>query len=352
MSSLSNDNLPPALRMSQLIVSLWVPQAVHAAAELGIADVLAEKPQPSRAVAERLGTHPDATDRLMRALVTLGLFARHAGDYSLTELGRCLETRATTSRRAWSRVMGGPAVWQAWGRLTDSVHSGRKAYAGADGTASPEADTFDAIASDPEGAAVFHQAMAEMTSGVAPGIARAMDFAGARRVVDVGGGYGALLSAILDAHPGLEGAVFDLPHAREGALELFASRGLGSRAAYVAGSFFETPPPPADAYVMKSVIHDWDDARSLRILGNCREALRDDARLLLIEPPAGAPDDGNPNPVRDWFLAFSDLNMLVNTGGRERTEAEYVALLEAAKLRVTAVRETPTYFRVFESVRA
>jgi len=331
MSSQAQANLPPALQMSQMIVGLWVPQAVHAAAELGIADVLAEKPLPSRVVAERLETHPDATERLLKALVTLGLVAPHEDGFELTDLGRCLETRAQASRRAWSRLMGGAEVWRAWGRLTDCIRTGRKAYGSSDGAGSSESDTFDVLAADPAGAAIFHQAMADLTSGVAPGIARAIDIDGTRRVVDVGGGYGALLCALLEAHPSLEGTVFDLEHARDGATELFASHGVASRASYVAGSFFETAPPKADLYVLKSVIHDWDDARGLRILGRCREAMGDKTRLLLVEPPAGS---ASGNPVGDWFLTFSDLNMLVNTGGRERTEAEYSALLEAAKLRV------------------
>jgi predicted NBD/HSP70 family sugar kinase len=245
--------------------------------------------------------------------------------------------------------MGGRECWQAWGRLTECVRTGRKAYGAGEGTERADADTFESLAADPAGAAIFHQSMAEMTSGVAGAIARAIDFAGARRVVDVGGGYGALLSAILEAHPKLEGAVFDLEHARQGALEHFAARGLSSRAGHVTGSFFESAPPPADVYVLKSVVHDWDDARSLQILARCRDAMHNGARLLLVEPPAGSPSG---NPVGDWFLAFSDLNMLVNTGGRERSEAEYVALLQAARLKVTAVRETQTFFRLFESVRA
>jgi SAM-dependent methyltransferase len=346
MSNPLQSNLPPAVRLLQMIVSLWVPQALYAAAELGIADVLAAEALPSAVVARRLGTHPDATDRLMQALVRLDVLSVDDGRFALTDLGRCLESRAAVSRAAWSRLMGGPAVWQSWGRLVECVRSGRKAYASADGV---EVDTFDALAADASGAAIFHQAMAEMTSGVATAIARAIDFTNARRVVDVGGGYGALLCAILEAQPALHGIVFDLAHARNGALERFAACGLGSRADYAAGSFFETAPPSADVYVMKSVIHDWDDERSLRILGRCREAMDPGARLILVEAPAGSPSG---SPIGDWFLTFSDLNMLVNTGGRERTEIEYVRLLEAARLRVTAVGETKTMFRVFEAVRA
>jgi len=338
-------SLPPQLRLSQMICSLWIPQAICAAAELGIPDALEKGPLPGAMVAERVGAHADATDRLLRALAFLGLFTQDERGFALTDLGRCLVTQSPVSRRAWSRVMGGPQVWQAWGRLTDCVRTGKKAYLRDDGG---ERDTFASMAADPGAAAVFHQAMAEMTRNVGPGIARALDVTGARTVVDVGGGLGALLCAVLEAHPALSGAVFDLPHAKEGALTLFAERGLSARARYVEGSFFETAPPPADLYLLKSVIHDWDDTKSRVILGRCREALRGEARLLLVEAPAGLPSG---NPVGDWFLAFSDLNMLVNTGGRERTLEEYVALLESSGLRVEAVLETGTFFRLFQAVR-
>jgi hypothetical protein len=345
MSTSASTNPPPALQLSKMIVSFWVSQAVHAAADLGVADVLSEGPLPGHAVAERLGTHPDATNRLMHALVTLGLLICEQDCFALTELGRCLETRSLTSRRAWSRLTGGKQGWESWGRLTECVRTGTKAY----GNGGGDTDTFDALAADPGAVAIFHQAMADSTRGIAPAVARTINFWGVQRVVDVGGGYGALLCAILEAHPHLEGAVYDLPHAREGALALFAECALSERASYISGSFFDTSPPAADVYVLKSVIHDWDEARSLRILARCREAMNGTARLVLVEPAAGAP---NGNPLGDWFISFSDLNMLVATGGRERSEREYVALLEAAKLKVTAVRDTQTFYRVFESVRA
>lgn len=348
MSNGSPTNVSPAFRLNQMIMSLWVPQVVHAAAELGVADVLAEAPLPSSAVAERLGTHPDATDRLLRALVTLELLELRGDRFELTEMGRCLETRSPVSKRAWSRLMGGPGVWQAWGRLTDCIRTGRMAWSGGEGE-STGTEHFDAMGRDPAFAAIFHQAMVELTRGVAPGIVGAMDLGGVRRVVDVGGGHGALLCAILVAHPTVEGAVFDLEHARRGALELFASHGVAGRASFVTGNCFDTAPPAADVYVLKSVIHDWDDARSLRLLGKCREAMDEKARLLVVEPPAPV---RRGDPTADWLITFSDINMLVNTGGRERTEAEYRALIEAAGLRVQAVRETPSLFRIFEATRA
>jgi O-methyltransferase domain/Dimerisation domain len=345
MTNESSSNLPLALQVSKMIVSFWVPQAIYVAAELGIADVLSEQPLNGRSVAARLASDPDATERLLRALVSVGLLTRHEHGFALTDLGRCLETRAPASRRAWSRLTGGPQGWASWGRLIDCVRTGKKAY-GSSGN--DEMDTFDALAADPDAVAIFHQAMADATRGVAPALADAIDFMPARRVVDVGGGYGALLCAVLEKYPHLEGAVFDLPPAREGALALFAECGVAARAGYVAGSFFETPPPSADVYLLKSVIHDWDDVRSVGILSRCREAMSDNARLVLVEPAAGAPAG---SAIGDWFVAFSDLNMLVATGGRERSEREYVALLEAADLKVTDVRRTQTFYTVFESVR-
>ncbi|WP_437296831.1 methyltransferase [Sorangium sp. So ce426] len=352
MSSGSPTNLPPAFRLNQMIMSLWVPQVIHAAAELGVADVLAGGPLPSSAVATRLGTHPDATERLLRALVTLDLLAPSGERFELTEMGRCLETSSPSSRRAWSRLMGGPGVWRAWGRLTDCIRTGRMAWGAADAAASSGTEHFDEMARDPAAAVIFHQAMVELTRGVAPGIVGAIDFRGVRRVIDVGGGYGALLCAILEAHAGVEGVVFDLDHAREGALQLFASRGVGARASFVAGSCFDIAPPAADLYVLKSVLHDWDDARSLKLLGKCREVMDDSARLLVVEAPAPAGPCQRGNTALDWVLTFSDINMLVNTGGRERTEAEYRALLDAAGLCVKGVRETPSFYRVLEAARA
>ncbi|WP_437927447.1 methyltransferase [Sorangium sp. So ce291] len=349
MSNATPTNVPPAFRLNQMIMSLWVPQVVHAAAELGVADALADGPLPSGDVAARLGTHPDATERLLRALVTLELLVARGERFELTEMGRFLQTSSPLSKRAWSRLMGGPGVWQAWGRLADCVRTGRMAWGSGDAAASSGTEHFDELGRDPAAAAIFHQAMVELTRGVAPGIVAAVDLRGARRVIDVGGGYGALLCAILEAHPEVEGAVFDLEHARKGALELFASRGVAARASFVAGSCFDAAPPAADVYVLKSVIHDWDDARSLQILGRCRDAMANGARLLVVEPPAPT---ARGNATLEWVLTFSDINMLVNTGGRERTEAEYRALLDAAGLRVDAVRETPSFFRVFEAARA
>jgi hypothetical protein len=413
--------LPPMRRVSQLIIGLWVPQAVHAAAELGVADLLAGGPRTSAEIAAALGTHADSTERLLRALVTLGLLEADGGDrFALTETGQCLVDDAQPTARAWARLMGGPVVWDAWGRLTECIRTGQTASqlrgaalaalapdaasqgdndddnedrrGGEVGSTMPDAahrgggsgggehnrdraafrggapavDPFEMMAREPEAAAVFHRAMYDLTRGSAAAIVSAVDWSGVRDVIDVGGGYGALLCAILEAQPHVRGAVFDLPHARDGALACFASRGLrdlhgvrdpgeprelsdlSDRATYIEGSLFADALPAADAYIMKSVIHDWNDEKSIEILRACRAAMHPAARLLLVEPPAMP---AGVNPMLDWMIAFSDLNMLVNCGGRERTEAQYTALLDVAGLRTVAIHPTSGFYRVFEAVR-
>lgn len=371
--------MPPMRQVSRLVVSLWAPQAVHAAAELGLADALVDGPRTSAELAAALGTHADATDRLLHALVVLGLLDAQDDGFALTDLGQCLVSDSPVSVRAWARLMGGPAVWNAWGRLTDCVRTGLPVFAlppaqaadrsvsvsSASGSAEsgvPASSTeatggasaggdgpFEAMAKDAGAAAIFHRAMFDLTRATASSIIAAVSWDDARTIVDIGGGTGALLAAVLDARPEAQGSVFDLASARDEAERVFAARGLAARAAFVTGDIFADAPPTADVYLLKSVIHDWDDARSVAILRACREAMSAEARLLMVEV-VGGPHAAN--PALAWMMAFSDLNMLVNVGGRERDEAQYRALLEAAGLRVVSVRQTKGPYAVFEAVRA
>lgn len=336
---------PPSVRVSQHVTSLWLPQAVHAAAELGIADVLAERPLTAREVAGRVEADPDATGRLLRALVAAGLLAEKGGRFELTDEGDCLRSDSPITVRAFARLMGSRLVWGDWGRLVDCVRTGQMASKFAEGRSRSDAEHWDEISRDAEWARIFNQAMVEMTREIAPGIVAGIELGGARRVVDVGGGYGGLLCAVLRAHPEVSGAVFDLAHARDGALELFAAEGVAERAAFVAGSFFEDPLPEAEVYLLKNVIHDWDDGNAETILARVRARMPDGSRLLLIEAPL--PEELGASWV-DQFLSFSDLNVLVNNGGRERTDAEYAQLLDRAGFTRGDVRDGGV-FRVFEA---
>lgn len=323
-------------------MSLWIPQAIHAAAELGIADALAQGALEAKQLAARLQTHAEATARLLDGLVVLGILVREQDAYALTELGQFLRSDVPGSRRAWARLMGSERVWRAWGRLTDCVRTGRAAFASGEQRRS-DTETFDVLIEDQESADVFHRAMADGTEGMAADVAAAVDLQGARTVIDVGGGYGALLCAFLAAHPDLRGQVFDRAYARAGAEQYFERHGVAARARFVAGDFFEDALPTADLLLLKSVIHDWDDEHSLKILARCREAMGVNGRLILVEPPAAPPGAAVPASFA-WVVAFSDLNMLVNTGGRERTAADYTALVQRAGLRVKDQRATASGF--------
>ena len=350
MSQQNGAEIPPRLQLTRLILSLWAPQSIHTAAALGIPDLLANGPRGSDELARAAGANPGALYRLMRALVALDLCTQtEDGAFALTPMGDLLRSDSPDSARSWALLMGGRYVWHGWECLVDCVRTGQPAP-----KLLGEKETFEAMAADPEGAAIFYKAMLEVTRQAVEAIIKAYDFSGVRTMVDVGGGYGALLAAILAAYPEARGKVFDLPHCQEGATRLLAESGVAGRAEFLAGSFFESVPAGADTYILKSVIHDWDDEQSLTIFKKCRAAMperlerKDGARLLLIEPTV---PERVGSSSHDGVIVGSDLNMLVMTGGRERTEAEFRALLETAGLRIERiVLAPPTAFSVIEAL--
>jgi hypothetical protein len=334
------------LEIWDLAQGRWVSQAIYAAAALGLADALGDDECPPAAVADAVGADPVAVARLMRALATVGLLAQgDGGGYALTPLGRLLRADDPDSVRHGVLLTLGPAAWRSWGALAECVRTGDTAAKLLDGHDDPFA-AFDS----PEEQDGFNRAMAEGTRRAAEAVVAAYDFAGVERIVDVGGGYGALLPPVLAVHPGATGVVFDLVRCAAGAAETFARAGLAGRAEFVAGDFFADPVPPgADTYVLKSVIHDWDDDRALAILRNCRAAAGERARLLVVETVL---PDRVGTAAAHRLLAASDLTMLVATGGRERTEAEYRALLGAAGFRVTRIVPTAAPMAIVEAVAA
>lgn len=336
--------LPPRFQISRLVSSVWIPQAIHAAAMLGLADVMASGPQPAEAIARSAGTHPGATYRLLRALAVLQIVAQDAeGRFELTPLGACLRSDAPDSVRAWAQLWGGPMMWRPWGHLTDCVRSGEMAPKLLDGFETP----FEMMQKYPAEQAIFNRSMLELTRGVAAVLPRCYDFGAARCAIDVGGGYGALLPPLLHAHPELRAIVYDLPACAEGARQLADDEKLGARTSFIAGDFFASVPAGGDVYLIKSVLHDWDDERSRAILSRCRDAMSASARLLVLEwivPERVGPADAG--------IIGTDLNMLVMVGGIERTESEYRTLLRSAGLEVTRVIPTPAAMSLIEAVRA
>lgn len=295
----------------ELLALIWgyrLSQAIHVVARLGIADVVEEAPRSPVELASETGSDPATLQRVLRALAAYGVFDEdEQGRFRLTELGQRLRTDAPGSLRDAAIELFRPPMWDAWGHLVDSVRTGDSAF-----RIVHEVDIWEFRAAHPEEGLAFDKAMVAQTRAAAGKILGAYDFGAYKMVVDVGGGRGALLEAILTAHPGSKGVLFDQPHVVEDV-------DLGSRIRVVGGSFFESVPTGGDLYLLKWILHDFDDAAAARILRTIRDACDPEARLLVIEHDLSAPE-----------TTLSDLQMLVVLGGRERSHTEYSQLLLAS----------------------
>ncbi|GLZ14553.1 methyltransferase [Actinomadura sp. NBRC 104425] len=303
-------------------------QIVYTAVELGLADALADGPRTAGELAERTGTHAPSLLRLLRALTVLGAVRQQEPDlFALTDEGRRLRRDVPDSIRGMVGLFCAPEVWRCWGQLPEAVRTGEYVWEQVTGET-----TFEYFARNPELSATFNAAMAEATRNVAPALVKAHDFGRYRTIADLGGGNGTLLAAILSAVPGPKGVLFDLPAALEHAGRTLEEAGVADRCEVVAGDFFQAVPEGADAYVIKSVIHDWDDEKAAALLRTCRAAMTPAARVLIVEPVLP------PLVTPELHAALmSDVNMLLTTGGRERTEAEFRDLLASAGLATVSV---------------
>jgi hypothetical protein len=312
-------------QLLELIHGGWTSQAVCAAVELGIADGLQDGGLTVSQLATRLPCDADALLRLLRALASLDIVAEGAGGvFVLTALGQCLRSDVPDSLHAQAQAQWfGRYSWPLWGQLSDSVRSGLSGR-----QRLPEHYGYSHLQADPEAAAVFNLAMAQLTRLVAAAVATACDFSEAEHFVDVGGGYGELLVAcMLRARSDAKGILMEMAHAVAGAQRHLQNAGLAARAEAQEGDFFVAIPAGADVYLLKAVLHNWDDARCDVILANVRCAMAPHARLVVVErvlPERMAPTAAH------RAVARSDLNMLVGLGGRERTQGELTALLRAA----------------------
>jgi SAM-dependent methyltransferase len=328
-------------QLMRLINGFQISQAIHVAATLGISDHLLGGARTVGELATATGAQPRALYRLLRALAAVGVFEEQADQrFALAPMGECLAANAARSIGPWAAFIGRPYYWQAWGHLLHSVRTGENAFRDIHGT-----DVWDYRAQHPDEAAIFDQAMTAISRGVGDAVAAAWDFSRAHRIVDIGGGQGALLAAVLRAHRGLHGILFDQPHVVAGADAVLRQAGVIERCEIIAGSFFEAVPEGADAHLLKSILHDWDDTASVAILKNCRRAMAPRGRVLVIEPIIGPANDGPE-------AKFSDLNMLVAPGGQERTQAEFVAVFAAAGFRLAQTYPAGARFNVIEGVPA
>jgi hypothetical protein len=320
-------------QLLELVGGLWTTQALFAAAELGIPDVLVEAASDALTVAAAVHADADATVRLLHSLVSLGVCTAQAdGSFGLTAMGLLLSDRHPRSLRGWV-LMTGRHLWRNWGSLTDAVRTGSASF-----RRRGEVDRFAPLAERQQEAADFNRAMTELTRYVAADVAALVGelASSGATVVDVGGGHGELLSAVLADNPGLLGVDFDLPHAAPGACALIEARGLTGRAHFVAGSFFESV-PEGEVLLLKSVLHDWDDPRCTELLRQCGQALPLSGYLIVVERLM--PEEVQAR--RDCqAICRSDLNMLVGTGGRERQLGAFERLLAAARLNLAKVVST------------
>jgi ubiquinone/menaquinone biosynthesis C-methylase UbiE len=236
--------------------------------------------------------------------------------------------------------MGEEWLWNVMGQMLYSVKTGKPAWARVHGS-----DAFDYLADNPEHLEIFNRAMTDMTASAAPAIVEAYDFSPFKTIVDIAGGHGYLLSQILKATPGLRGVLFDVEPVIAGAGTILEQEGVTDRVEFAAGNFFESVPSSADAYIMKHIIHDWDDELSNKILRNIARAMSTHAKLLIVEMVV--PEGNEPH-----FSKVMDLGMLVLPGGIERTRAEYHTLLAGADLYLDRIIPTKTPLSIIEAVKA
>ena len=337
----SNDvTVAPPVVMTQIITGgLWVTKSIYVAAELGIADLVAAEPLTAEVLSAATGTHAPSLYRVLRALASIGIFAEdERGRFGLTPLAATLRRDVPGSVRELARLWGVDWHWAAWNSFIDTVRTGT------DSVQLHYGKPLFAFFSDfPERALMFEGAMTTFSAQEAGAVAAAYDFSKFDTLTDLGGGHGLLLATILRANPTLRGTVFELPLALDGARQLLAEWGLSDRGTVVGGDFL-TAVPPSDAYILKNILHDFDDARALAILANVRRALAPGGRVLVVQevlPPGNAPSGGK----------LLDMQMLF-IGGKERTEAEYRTLFASAGLRLTRIVETMSPLCVIEGVAA
>jgi hypothetical protein len=330
--------LDPHQQLIQMMAGFWVSRAVQVAASLRLADhVGVDCPRSVEDLAAATGTHAPSLYRVLRALASAGVFVEDGRRrFAHTPTSRLLRSDEPGTMRAFFESVLGGGHFRAWGDIEHSVRTGVTAFDHAHAE-----DVWSYFAKHEREQRTFDQAMTDLSGVFNPPVVRGYDFSAVGTLVDVGGGHGALLTAILKQHPKVRGVVFDQPHVVEGARKRIAEEGLAGRCEAVGGSFFESVPAGADACLMKFILHDWSDAQCGRILANVRRALPADGRLLVVELVLPA---GNEPSLGKWM----DLNMLAMTGGQERTEAEFAALFAASGFELVKVHPTESPLSIVE----
>lgn len=330
--------VPGPMALMELLSAGWLTQAIHAAAVLGIADELVDGPCDGAELARRVGADEDALRRLLRLLVGHGIFTqRRDGRYALTAPARALCRDSPGSLRDAALFFGSARHREHWTHVVDAVRTGDPVGQQLDG-----APFFEYVRTDREFGEVFNRAMTSIGSLTTEALFAAYDFGRFSTVVDVGGGQGAMLAEILSRAPGTRGVLVDLPDVVEGVAARFAAAGLDGQIEVVPGSFFESVPAGGDAYLLKHIVHDWPDERAEQILRAVRSGMGPAARLLIVE--IVLPQNARPHPGN-----YTDLEMLINSGGRERTADDYRDLLARTGFELTHIAETVSPESIIEA---
>ncbi|MFY9620991.1 MAG: methyltransferase [Pyrinomonadaceae bacterium] len=333
--------IPPPLQMLQLISGFWVSRCLYVAAKLGIPDLLKDGPKSADELAAATSTHAPSLFRVLRALAAVDVLTQISGKhFGNTPLSKTLRSDVAGSLRAFAMTELGEEHYPAWGELMHSVRTGGIAFDKAFGE-----PVWEYFAKHEENAKIFNDAMSGMTAQAEQALQAAYSFEGINTLVDVGGGHGGLITSILKRNPNIRGILFDSPQVVEGAKSKIGDSGVEDRCEVVGGDFFQAVPDGADAITMKWIIHDWNDEQSIAIMKNCHRALPENGKLILVEAVVPPGDEMH-------FAKFIDLNMLVMTGGRERTEEEFRQLYEAAGFRLNRIVPTESPFSVIEGVKA
>ncbi|BFM38480.1 O-methyltransferase family 2 [Synechocystis sp. LKSZ1] len=341
MSSQAMESPPPQMALMQMITSYWVSQSIYAAAKLGIADHLATGEKSYKELATVTYTHEQSLYRLLRALASVGIFTETSvGQFAMTPLSAFLQSDTPSSLRDVAIMMGDREHYGSWGNILHAIKTGNSGFEQLFGM-----NVFEYYAQNPEPADIFDRAMTSFSSIENAAVSSDYDFSSINTLVDVAGGHGSLLTSILKANPSLNGILFDMPEVIERAKAHMATSGVSDRCQLLSGNFFESVPGGADAYILKHIIHDWDDERAAVILKQCHQAMANNGRVLVVEqviPPGNDPFVGK----------LLDVNMLVMCpGGKERTSEEFRALLAQAGFNMTRIVPTQGLVSVIEGIK-
>lgn len=334
------DKLPPPVQLLQMITARWVAQTIGVVAELGFADDIHTGPKTAAEIASAKNLHAPTVHRMLRACASVGIFAEEGGRFVQTPLSDALRSDVPYSMRGMARMVNLKCGVEAWNALEHSVRTGESAFEHVHGM-----QGFPYMDQHPRDREIFANAMSSFTAQIGAAVAQTYDFSSIKVLADIGGSHGMVLALVLAKHPELRGILFDRPGVVDGAKPLLEGHGVATRVECIAGDFFERVPSGADAYLMKHILHDWNDADSVRILQAIHRAAAPGAKLLLVEAIL---EEGN----TPQFAKILDIEMLVMTpGGHERTLAEWKSLLETSGYRFTRVVPTPSPIAVIEAVR-